>query len=303
MQSRGVTVLFILICFQACSLIAPTYAVANPITITLDRVNTGTTVSLTENVSMPKAEVDITISSEESYTEDTTTRAFNHSIEMESSFQISSDCDQNVSIAFAYPSDWSSRPRNVTTFEMHIYLNGTPVDFTVMSASDLNPDSEYELDVADTLSEAQLAVINASLSLGYTYVLEVYALIELTSSANVFVFRYFVATARFWDGFPQEMIQISVENPDIFRSVTFYPEESLTAAEYENSKAGIWSLEFPDFGYDVVEVNIDQYYYEEPTPVVDLYALGQIGVLAVIVIMALFLGRRYEMRGGRPTRI
>lgn len=273
----------------------PYIADANP--LSAYHFNTGTTVSLTEYVNMPHANVNISIDSVKTDLGTGFDQVFNHTIEMASEFEISSDLDQNVSIAFAYPRYWGYGNERDASLVMQIKLNNTPLDFTLVNGSDLEYDSDYERSVTEILEDLSLAVIDTDLLQGYVYILEVGATIDVSTSANVFVYRYTVWTASTWGGNPQETVRITVEDSEIFRNVTFTPEESLRIDENGNGVSGTWSLDFSTEEPDVWDVycTIDQYVsdYFSNDRLLDLQIMiGTLSIVGVVFLWVIYRRRK-----------
>ena len=278
-------------------LIIPVYSIkgvdANPVPFTFDFLDMGTTLSLAQNVSMPTADVDILISSTRSsllYDERTYIPGFNYTIEMNANFQIVSEISQNACIAFVYPETWGRWNEQDTTFlDMQIRLNETPMPYIVADVDDV---LDYMLELNLTEETSQLfdlnyAVINASLIEGCVYNLDVEAIIHVSLYYDIFSFFYWVRSARTWDGTTHESVEISVENSDIIRNVTFFPEDSFTETSIGVRKTGTWALEFPSFDYDLVGVSIEQFGNEEATfyylPILILASPFIAGIILIIV--------------------
>ncbi|MGY5874925.1 MAG: hypothetical protein RTU30_04190 [Candidatus Thorarchaeota archaeon] len=255
---------------------------ANPISI--DQFTTGTTIGLANNLSMPSADVRISISSviisSSSYS-----RVYNHTVTMNSEFHIISSTSQDAGIAFAYPDTWGMTYREVSNLNMQIRLNETSVPYIVLAGSNLViPES---LDLSEELDYLRLAVINVSLSEETTYSVEVDASFQISQPDTTFRFRYFVGSARSWEGQTHETVELIVENSNLLGEVSFSPADSLQVSNAGISRIGMWTLDFSSFPYDYVECGFEQYTYTDPAEYI-IYALS-VSALVVGGIMVLFL--------------
>jgi hypothetical protein len=228
--------------------------------MSLDELRTGATASLSQNVSMPYAIVNISISSEKVNDTIGIAPTFNHFITMDSEFSMVSDYDQNCSIAFAYPETWGHENRDVVYPFFEIELDGQPLTYTLVNGSNLeiNTETKEDYEELEFLYYVRLAIVNVTLKRNQTHVLGVFTSMEVSLTENIFRFSYCVGSAKVWKGSTQEIVRMTIENTDELMGTHFFPNDSLTVIRDGQKSIGEWQLEFPSFEKDFVYCDLLQ---------------------------------------------
>lgn len=212
------------------------YVAANP--LSWDQFEIGAAAALTENVSMPLANVNVTISSVKHNQTIGVAPVFNHMITMNSRFDIISTDTQNCCIAFAYPDTWGYGHQDIMYPKFGINFDNMLMPYSVINGSDLtlpNIQTEY-------LDYVRLAVIEVNLEANTTHILRVSTQMQITLDQNLLRFKYCVGSAKAWEGETHETVRVEIANPDLFERISFYPNDSLSITESLDSILGTWAL-------------------------------------------------------------
>ncbi len=185
-------------------------------------------------------------------------------MDMQSSFVVQSEDDQNTTMAFAYPASWSSYYTPVIFDEMQfeVMVNDTEVPTLILALNetDFNLDElNYEDLVAwGFLLDNQFVLFNITLEAFTAATIKVNTNVILSSGSDVFYFDYCVGTARAWNGDTIEDLQIQLFNTTQYLGNSFQPQESLTVTQEIDKTTGVWNLDFTSFTDDMIGVTISQ---------------------------------------------
>ena len=295
MRKKRVFAYLILFSCILIQLQSPVDVGANPIAFDNINIATGEIFALGNNVSMPIAGVHIDIQSYATFPPETQTPVYNYTILLNSTFQISSTINQNVTIAFVYPDEWSVREyydHQVTYLDMRIRMDDASLSYSVFSGSELNI-TDFDRIIPE-IEDLRFATINISLIEGITYNLEVDTTIhDSVTEHDAFNFNYFVGSAKGWQGQTTENIELAITKFTQYKDVTFFPNDSLHVADLNTIRVATWLLEFPSFQDDYVGCSIAPLTEEEseyPTPIYAI-VVGAVIIVAAVVLFSIIKRR------------
>lgn len=223
-------------------------------------------------------------------------------------FTIQTNVTQNSTLAFVFPREEDiNRPEDRIWSDMHINLNGTNVNYTILDWEELgwdldNNTSEYH---QDWYTDSSYAVFDTTITANTSIQLEVYAHGEMSLSSNYCELEYIVGSARTFIGDTHEKIIINVVEHVPFLNKDFYPESHLVVYTDGNVTTAAWEFQISEFESDSVMAVFDIEYLAPPplpspststTGVPSDYpnyiplgaiAVSLIGVIAIIVIWRL----------------
>lgn len=246
------------------SLILLTPSVDSNIPPPIERVTTesGGLYSIASNVSMPEAEVNVTISLQESW---------NYSINVIGSFRIKSQETQNLTTAFVYPSVWThfTEDQIVTIREFLISVNNSNVAFTVLPFDDFKDDFDFNQTNWENVVDCDFALFNFSIDSEDPIDVGVSTVFSVTTTAHEFIFEYIVDTARGWEGNAHETVSIDFERTPgtEFIEYKFAPEQCLEFIGNNYSANLFWNFNISDFLYDRVSFKVQQRDYPDYDPI------------------------------------
>jgi len=191
-------------------------------------------------------------------------------MDMQSSFVVYCEDDQNTTIAFAYPASWGEYYYPVTydELEFEVFVNDTevPTQIAILDHTSLDWSlwSLIEQDYWSNwgfLFEQQFVLFNVTLYADEEVTMKVNTNAIMSSDKDVFDFDYCVGTARAWRGETLEEVRIRLTNTTQYIEDSFQPNGSLTIIEEDDSTTGIWNLNFTSFEENTVGVSIRQNEY------------------------------------------
>jgi len=261
------------------------------------RLGTGLTLLPAPDASMPFADVDIMIIS--SRNNSTSVR---HDINVTGSFVVYSNITQNVTLAFVYPCPWvlpdpePSEPwTDLESFNVNISNNGVKTGYEWFTWDDLTLAPGLSEPEWDWLRSCRFIVFEAALQEDVTIPIEISLHVVLISSARLFGFRYYVGTARSWDGDTHEIVRIRVEDKVPFIDYYFYPKMNLSVSVDGSLIVATWNSTISQFEEEYVEFyctqpnEIPSTPYQPPPPT--LLDLFSIAVIAVAIVLMIWSGR------------
>jgi len=209
------------------------------------------------HISMPYADVSINITRRE-------TEVY---VSLDSEFHIKTNVTQNATLAFVYtssdiddviltspPATGWFYPYN-TSNSLHIYSNGSLVDYTVMDYDEFDElgfTLEDLIDYPSIYPFVNFALIDVDLVANTTLVLKSQSGAVFQSTMDRFDYYYIVGSARTFEGTTLERVHMHVVEEIPFLSHAFYPEESLDITEDGIVTDAIWNLNLSEFSQDVV---------------------------------------------------
>ena len=213
---------------------------------------------------MPEASVNITLICRDVVPTIGSGPTFIYEMDMQSSFVVQCEDDQNTTIAFAYPACWSrySLPVIFDEMQFEVIVDDTEVPTLIVALSETGfnlSELSYNEQVAwGFMTDNQFVLFNITLQAYHAVTVKVNTHMIMSSDADIFDFDYCVGTARAWNGDTLEEVRIQLLNTTQYLGNSFQPQESLTAAQEVDKTTGVWSLDFSSFAEDRVGVSISQ---------------------------------------------
>jgi hypothetical protein len=260
-------------------------ATANPIAIALE--DTYGYLILDNNVSLPEAFVNVSIESspvEVSLFE--ITQPMQYNITMDAVYTFVSPTTQFTTVGLACPYQWTEYD-----YAIQIFQGQSTLPYTILNYSELVSENETQTSSWEYL---RFFAFNCSFQTGTPTNISI--LMDLGTRVIRYAgwqFRYFVATARSWNGTTHETITMSVENPSVFRSCSFWPNSCLMVADNPPWRTATWDLNMSEFEYDYVTFAT---YHKDSSSGIDLSNLPLLGAVAIavcgVVVMVVFIQRK-----------
>jgi hypothetical protein len=214
-------------------------------------------------------------------------------VSLDSTFHIVTNTTQNATLAFVYPTAWGDDALltdplptwgdGITneSFFMHIYGNGTMIDYTVIHYNSSIEGGFTE----DFLNEfpplyVDFAVFDLELTANTTLVLSTVSGSIFSTSMNRFDYNYIVGSARTFEGHTMERVQMHVVEEMPFLSKSFDPNDSLTIVENDIVTDAVWDLNVTEFSADRVAFGADVY--------TDVNWLPTVALSSLIVLIVLW---------------
>ena len=185
-------------------------------------------------------------------------------MDMQSSFVVQCEDDQNTTMAFAYPATWENYYGTVLFDEIQfqVLLDDieVPTLIVTLSETDFNlSELSYEDQEAwGFIVDNEFVLFNITLQAYNAVTVKVNTNVIMSSDTDVFDFNYCVGTARAWNGNTSEEVRIQLFNTSLYLGNSFQPQESLTVIQETNKTTGVWNLNFSSFEEDLVGVSISQ---------------------------------------------
>ena len=183
---------------------------------------------------------------------------------MQSSFVVQSENDQNTTMAFAYPVNWNNYyvPVIFDELQFEVIVDDTEALTLIVTLSETGFNLD-ELSYEDQLAwgfmlDNQFVLFNITLQAHHAATVKVNTNTTMSSGADIFDFDYCVGTARAWNGDTLEEVQIQLLNTTQYLEASFQPQESLTVTQEVDKTTGVWNLDFSSFSEDSVGVSISQ---------------------------------------------
>ena len=243
----------------------------------------GSTYHNGTHISMPYADVHINI----------TRGSTAVTVSLDSTFHIVTNTTQNATLAFVYPTAWGDDALltdpsptwgdGITneSFFMHIYGNGTLINYTVVHYNS-SIEGGFTEDFLSVFSFPyfDFAVFDLELTANTTMILSTVSGSIFSTSMNRFDYNYIVGSARTFEGHTIERVQMHVIEEVPFLSKSFSPNESLTVEENGIVTDAIWNLNVTEFSSDRVAFGANVY--------TEVNWLPSIAVTSLIVLLVLF---------------
>ncbi len=312
-EMRRFSVTAILLSLLICCTIMflPAEVSSNPIVIIESHIDAGG-LFMGENVSMPESEVHIVL-------DPIGTRTF----ELTSVFTLTSEINQTLLTAFAYPLEWSyhTTDQSDEDCDFEIMQNQEQVDFVTLTFEQVvamyneTTGNVTDEDVADWgwIYNHRFATFNLSFIENTPKILEVFAVSSFSVGAPLYYieyssFRYCVGSAYSWSGTTHEIITMEVkdiesrsfrigENVYDWEFSGFFPADGLTETWNQTWATAVWNLTLQDSDFEIItHVGFGGNYYAYSDPLgyyVGQFALILIPVVGVIVGGVYFAKRRF----------
>jgi len=217
------------------------------------------------HISMPYADVRINI----------TRAATAIIVSLGSEFHVVTNTTQNTTLAFVYPTAWSDDALLINppptwgdgttnkSYFMHIYGNGTLIDYTVVHYNDNVEGGFIEDFISDIpiLQDVDFAIFDRELIANTTLVLSTISGSIYSPSMDRFDYSYIVGSARTFEGHTMERVQMHVVEEVPFLRKSFSPNESLTVVDNGIETDAIWDLNITEFQLDSVSFGANIYTY------------------------------------------
>ncbi|MCK4484768.1 MAG: hypothetical protein KAU89_08080 [Candidatus Thorarchaeota archaeon] len=248
-------------------------------------VNSGGPYCIANNVTMPSAEVNISILVSESWRYD---------INVSCSFMISSAVAQNLTTAFVYPTAWSmeftGEEDEIDLNMFEISVNQSATEYTVLSYDEFV--HRFSLDATEWrfIHHCAFALLNLTAGNNTNYCIDVETSFTIISTAFDFRLEYIVGTARSWDGNTHEIVRMNIRNEAEILGYGFFPDINLVSEGDNESGQAIWEFDISEFEYDRVYFTVNQKKHPDghrvvlPTPFAFLSALAVIVILVGLVV-------------------
>ena len=236
----------------------PSHVSANPMSV--GSANSGSFFCLSSNISMPEANVNISLVCREVIPTSSSGPIFVYEVEMNSSFLVVSEYDENTTIAFAYPATWKNWNDviELNDIQFEVFVDDVEVPTQILDISEIGIDYNELLEDWRFLYDNEFVLFNVSLEAFNDSLVEVYTNFVVSSDSDIFEFEYCVGTAKTWNGTTIEEVRIQLANTSQYLENSFYPEDSLTVTSGVNRTTGCWSLDFSSFTENYVGVSILQ---------------------------------------------
>jgi hypothetical protein len=247
----------------------------------------GSTYHNGTHISMPYADVRINITG-------TATAII---VSLDSEFHIVTNTTQNTTLAFVYPTAWSddallSNPPPTwgdgttnKSYFMHIYGNGTLIDYTVIHYNDTVEGGFIEHFISDIpiLQDVDFAIFDRELIANTTLILSTVSGSIFSPSMDRFDYSYIVGSARTFESHTMERVQMHTVEEVPFLSKSFSPNEPLTVVDNGIETDAIWDLNITEFQLDQVSFGANIYAYVAWLPTI-LWS----SVIVIIVFLLIY---------------
>ena len=273
----------------------PSHVSANPVSI--GSTNSGSFFCFSSNISMPEANVNISLICREVIPTNRSGPIFIYEVEMNSSFLVVSEYDENTTIAFAYPAAWRNWNDviELNDIQFEIFVDDVEVPNQIQDISEMGTDLDDERDVDWIfLYDSEFVLFNVSLEAFNNSLIEVNTNFVVSSDSDIFEFDYCVGTGRTWNGSTMEEVRIQLCNTSLYEQNSFTPNDSLTVTQGSDMTTGSWNLNFDSFSENHIGVEIRQKTWPYgPTPTVTpldslpvVLAFGAIvSVIAIAIVV------------------
>lgn len=307
---RFSAIAFLLSILTCCTILfLPVEISSNPIVIIENNIDAGG-LFMGDNVSMPESEVHIVLDPFDTGT-----------FELKSVFTLTSEINQTLLTAFAYPLEWGSHSSDSDIgCDFEIMQNQEQVDFVILTFEQVvamyneTTGNVTDEDVADWgwIYNHHFVTFNLSLIENTPKILDVFAASSFGVGAPLgFIeyssFRYCVGSAYSWSGPTHEIITMEVKDIEsrsfrIGDSVYdwefsgFYPADGLTETWNQTWATAVWDLTLQDGDLEIItHVGFGGKYsgYSDPLIDVGLLSLILVPVAGVIVGGVYFAKRRF----------
>jgi len=247
-------------------------------------INSGGPYCIANNVTMPSAEVNISILASESWRYD---------INVSCSFMISSAVAQNLTTAFVYPTAWSmeftGEEDEIDLDMFEISVNQSASDYAVLSYEQFV--YRFSLDTSEWrfLYHCTFALFNLTARNNTNYCIDVETSFTIISTAFDFTLEYIVGTARSWDGNTHEIVRMNIRNEAEILGYRFFPDINLVSEGDNESGQAIWEFDINEFEYNRVYFTVNQKKHPDHHRVIPLPQFIILSALAVIVVLVGFV--------------
>jgi hypothetical protein len=247
-------------------------------------VNSGVPYCITNNVTMPSAEVNISIIVSESWRYD---------INVSCSFMISSAVAQNLTTAFVYPTAWfwgiTEEEDEIDLNMFEISVNKSTTDYAVLSYEQFV--YRFSLDAIEWgfIHHCAFALFNFTAENNTNYCIDVETSFTIISTAFDFRLEYIVGTARSWDGNTHETVRMNIRNEAEILGYGFFPEINLVSEGDNESGQAIWDFDISEFEYNRIYFTAHQKKHPDHHRVVPLPLFTFLSALAAIVVLVGFV--------------
>jgi hypothetical protein len=241
----------------------------------LEDISAGGCFGLNATVSMPLAEVNVSIDAYGSV-------AFN------STFRLESPSEEGFRVAFLFPTyDWQPVTRDEGGLELEILVDSKEVGYDLVNGSSINM---TDLTLYIPTHELMFAIFNVSFLDGDVRVIETFVRFTPNWFGNAINIRYYVGSASTWAGDTHETVDMEIRGYSQFVDHSFYPEDYFTAT-YDGANArGIWDFNASEFDSDWTSFGATLRVKTNLPPALLLYVVS--GVALVMVAIVLFHFRR-----------
>ena len=254
------------------------------------QTDSGGLFSLANNVSMPNAEVNVTIHLSGNWY---------YSINVSCSFNISSQTNQNLTTAFVYPGGWYdfAYPGSSDISRFNIRVNETLVNHTILSFDEFRDGYDVNQTEWGYLDDCYFALFNFSIISNEPLLIGVVTDFEVYSPGHEYIFQYIVDTARAWEGDTHETVIIDFTRDLDTQIIRYYqsPNDSLDFFGTNYTASMIWDFDISDFLHDRVTFGVQQREYPiythhfPPTP----FLWIPVTMAAIVVVgIVFYLSRR-----------
>ena len=254
-------------------------------------INSGGPYCTANNVTMPSAEVNISILVSESWRYD---------VNVSCSFMISNAVAQNLTTAFVYPTAWSmeftGEEDEIDLDRFEISVNQSATDYAVLSYEQFV--DRFSLDASEWtfLYHCAFALVNLTARNNTNYCIDVETSFTIISTAFDFTLEYIVGTARSWDGNTHEIVRMNIRNEAEILGYRFFPDINLASEGDNESGQAIWEFDINEFEYNRVSLFVNQKKhpdYHRVVPLPPFIFLSGLAVIVVLVGFVVFVRRGY----------
>lgn len=217
---------------------------------------------------------------------------------LDSEFHVATNTTQNTTLAFVYPTAWgddalfcnppSTWGDGITneSYFMHIYSNGTLLNYTVLhyNSSIQGGFTEDFINDLPNLQYIDFALFDIELTANTTLVLSTVSGSIFSTSMDRFSYEYIVGSARTFEGNTIEQVQMHVVEEVPFLSKSFGPNESLTITENGIETDATWNLNMTEFSLNKVVFGADVYTYVDWRPTLVWVAIIVVPVMLYVAI-------------------
>lgn len=253
----------------------------------------GSTYHNGTHISMPYADVHINI----------TRGSTAVTVSLDSTFHIVTNTTQNATLAFVYPTAWDDDALLANppptwgdgmtneSFFMHIYSNGTLIDYTVIHYnSSIEGGFTEDFLSSFTFPYFDFAVFDLELTANTTMILSTVSGSIFSTSMNRFDYNYIVGSARTFEGHTMERVQMHVIEEVPFLSKSFSPNESLTVEENGIVTDAIWDFNVTEFSSDRLAFGANVYTEVNWIPSIILTSL----IVLIVLIVVWFVRKKTQ---------
>lgn len=236
----------------------------------LEDISAGGCFGLNTTVSMPLAEVNVSIDAYGSVT-------FN------STFRLESPSEEGLRVAFLFPTyDWQPVTGDDDGLELEILVDGTEVGYDLVNGSSI---SISDLTLYVPTHELMFAIFNVSFFETQVRIIDSFVKFTPNWFGNAINIRYYVGSASTWASDSHETVDMEIRGYSQFIEHSFYPEDYFTST-YDGANArGIWDFNASEFDSDWTSFRATLRGKTNFPPILLLYVVFGVSLVMIAIVV------------------